>query len=342
MSYVQVKKLSKRFGKNEILHDLSLDIEEGELVTLLGPSGCGKSTLLKCIAGLLPHECGEIWLDGSNITHKEPKDRGIGFMFQSYALFPNMTVYGNVSFGLTIQKKSKAEINKVVNEVLDLVNLKDKINAYPRELSGGQQQRVALARSLVMHPKLMLLDEPLSALDAKIRKNLRLELRRIQKSTGMTFIFVTHDQEEALSMSDRIFLMDNGNIVQHGTPREIYESPRSEFVAGFIGNYNVLNNDDCRCLGIELRDGYTGSLAIRPEIIDIYPAEETNENESEGIWISCTIEEILLLGNMIRYVVSANHKSLQVDIPNLNINKKMRIGESVKLHIKNEEICHLA
>ena len=216
MSFVSVEHLQKSYSGTPVFSDINCSIAQGEFVTLLGPSGCGKSTLLRCIAGLTPVDDGKILLDGQDIVPLSPQKRGIGMVFQSYALFPNMTVEQNVAFGLRMQKVNANDSQKRTTEALQLVELNDYAKRYPHQLSGGQCQRVALARSLVTRPRLLLLDEPLSALDARIRKHLREQIRQIQRELNLTTIFVTHDQEEALTMSDRIFLMNQGRIVQSG------------------------------------------------------------------------------------------------------------------------------
>ena len=212
MSYIRFEKINKIFGTNHLLKDIDLEVEKGQLVTLLGPSGCGKSTLLRCLAGLEQVTDGHIYLDGQEITDVIPRRRGIGMVFQQYSLFPNMNVRDNVAYGLKLKKLPKAEINKKVEEMLDIVGLSEKISQYPAQLSGGQQQRVALARAMVTAPKVLLLDEPLSAIDALLRKNLQIEIRRIQQKLGITTIFVTHDQDEAMVMSDMIHLFHEGKI----------------------------------------------------------------------------------------------------------------------------------
>ena len=238
MAYIEFRNIHKSFGNNEVLKGIDFSIDEGEFVTLLGPSGCGKSTLLRCFSGLETVTDGEIYLDGTNITDFTPKQRKIGMVFQQYSLFPNMTVRQNVAFGLQMQKKDKRFIAEKVKDVLCTVGLSDKLDQYPRQLSGGQQQRVALARAIIMEPKVLLLDEPLSAIDALLRRNLQVEIRKIQQNLKMTTIFVTHDQEEALTLSDRIAVFNNGYIEQVGTPYEIYNSSKSEFVCDFIGDIN--------------------------------------------------------------------------------------------------------
>lgn len=244
MSYVSVTNISKSFDETRVLNNISFKINKGEFLTLLGPSGCGKSTLLKSIAGLNDFDNGSIVIDEKNITNVKAKDRNVGMVFQSYALFPNMTVYENIAFGLKIKKLSKSNIHKKVKEILEVVDLNGKENNYPSQLSGGQQQRVALARAIVLEPKVLLLDEPLSALDAKIRKSLQKQIRQIQQRLNMTTIFVTHDQEEAMIMSDKIIVMEKGKIAQEGSPDQIYKSPANEFVARFIGSYNVYSCEE--------------------------------------------------------------------------------------------------
>lgn len=221
MAFIEFRDIHKYFGEAHVLKGINLDIEEGEFVTLLGPSGCGKSTLLRCFSGLESVTEGEIYLAGTNITNFTPKQRKISMVFQQYSLFPNMTVGQNVAFGLQMQKKKKNYIQEKVKETLDIVGLSEKIDQYPRELSGGQQQRVALARAIIVEPRVLLLDEPLSAIDALLRRNLQVEIRKIQQKLKITTIFVTHDQEEAMVMSDTIHLFNLGKIEQSGTPREI-------------------------------------------------------------------------------------------------------------------------
>jgi putative spermidine/putrescine transport system ATP-binding protein len=336
MSYLHIENVSKKFGASYVLQELNLRVEKGELVTLLGSSGCGKSTLLRCISGLTTLEEGEIYLEEKPITQRLPKDRGVGMVFQSYGLFPNLHVGDNVAFGLQMQRHSKADIATKVQEMLSIVGLEDKIKAYPHELSGGQQQRVALARSLAVQPKLMLMDEPLSALDAKIRKSLRMELRRIQKNLGMTTIFVTHDQEEALIISDRVCVMHQGQIVQMGTPEEIYTHPRNEFVARFIGSYNVMNAQELgRLTGNLERRG--GSVAIRPEAIRLARREsEQRWAEGEGFEAAGRIEEVILLGNVLRFNVLVQDVTLTVDILNGSERPGLETGSEVKLWIPRE------
>lgn len=342
MSFVQVSNLTKKYGNTVILNDLNLTIEKGEFITLLGPSGCGKSTLLRSIAGLTDIEAGEIIVDGRNITNLNPKERNISMVFQSYALFPNMTTKENIAFGLKMKKDSKEEIETKVKKVIDLVDLNGKEDFYPRQLSGGQQQRVALARALVVEPKILLLDEPLSALDAKIRKNLRLQIRRIQKELDITTIFVTHDQEEALIISDRIFLMDKGNFSQIGTPKEIYTSPKNEFVARFMGNYNVLKKEDIHNIIRNSNMEFEGNVfAIRPEAITL--SEPTNTiNNHDGLNFSGNIKEAFILGNILRYQIETEKNMLTVDILNRENEKIYLENQNVNIFIPYCEIKKLA
>ncbi|CAM6195039.1 spermidine/putrescine ABC transporter ATP-binding protein PotA [Citrobacter sedlakii] len=233
--------ISKSFDGKEVISQLDLTINNGEFLTLLGPSGCGKTTVLRLIAGLETVDSGQIMLDNQDITHVPAENRYVNTVFQSYALFPHMTVFENVAFGLRMQKTPAAEIAPRVTEALRMVQLEEFAQRKPHQLSGGQQQRVAIARAVVNKPRLLLLDESLSALDYKLRKQMQNELKALQRKLGITFVFVTHDQEEALTMSDRIVVMRDGRIEQDGTPREIYEEPKNLFVAGFIGEINMFN-----------------------------------------------------------------------------------------------------
>ena len=303
MSFVSVQKLQKSYAGSPVFENIDCHIERGEFVTLLGPSGCGKSTLLRCIAGLTPVDSGQILLDGHDIVPLSPQKRGIGMVFQSYALFPNMTVEQNVAFGLRMQKVKADESQLRVREVLELVELGTFAGRYPHQLSGGQCQRVALARSLVTRPRLLLLDEPLSALDARIRKHLREQIRAIQRELGLTTIFVTHDQEEALTMSDRIFLMNQGRIVQSGDAETLYTAPVDLFAAGFIGNYNLLDADSASRL---LQRPVASRLAIRPESITLGVHGE----------LDAEVRSHSLLGNVIRYRVRVRDVELVVDVLN--------------------------
>ncbi|MCX2688743.1 ABC transporter ATP-binding protein [Pseudomonas sp. DCB_AW] len=320
MSFVSVQQLHKRYAGTPVFENIDCQIERGEFVTLLGPSGCGKSTLLRCIAGLTPVDGGRILLDGQDIVPLSPQKRGIGMVFQSYALFPNMTVEQNVAFGLRMQKVKADESQARVREVLALVELGNFAGRYPHQLSGGQCQRVALARSLVTRPRLLLLDEPLSALDARIRKHLREQIRAIQRELGLTTIFVTHDQEEALTMSDRIFLMNQGRIVQSGDAETLYTAPVDLFAAGFIGNYNLLDPESASRL---LQRPVASRLAIRPESITL-----GLNGELDG-----EVRSHSLLGNVIRYRVRVREVELVVDVLNRSSADLHPDGQRVSLSI---------
>ncbi|MFP1867512.1 ABC transporter ATP-binding protein [Lonsdalea quercina] len=321
MAYLQVTQLTKSFGSTSVFNQIDFVAEEGEFVTLLGPSGCGKSTLLRCIAGLTPVDSGQILLQGQNIVPLSPQKRGIGMVFQSYALFPNMTVEGNVAFGLKMQKLSGDEVHRRVAEVLALVELDTFARRYPHQLSGGQCQRVALARSLVTRPRLLLLDEPLSALDARIRRHLREQIRSIQRELKLTALFVTHDQEEALTLSDRIVLMNKGEIVQNGDASRLYTQPVNAFAAGFIGNYNLLSAEQASRLTGQT---FTQQVAIRPESISLtYPQQG----------VPATIVSHSLLGNVIRYRVMTQGIELQVDTLNRSMEQAYKEGAQVGLSL---------
>jgi iron(III) transport system ATP-binding protein len=291
MSHLEVRNLTKRYGDFTALGDISLDIAEGEFVCFLGPSGCGKTTLLRAIAGLDPQSSGTIHQKGRDISALPPSKRDFGIVFQSYALFPNLTVVDNVGYGLVSRRESRDAIGRRVNELLTLVGLPDAGPKYPAQLSGGQQQRVALARALATSPGLLLLDEPLSALDARVRLRLRHEIKALQRTLGVTTIMVTHDQEEALTMADRIVVMNQGAIEQVGTPQEIYRHPATAFVADFVGSMNflvgsLLAPDKLKVAGLTfdcpIQDGLaTGgkvALCIRPEDVRVrdLPADVAN------------------------------------------------------------------
>jgi putative spermidine/putrescine transport system ATP-binding protein len=334
MSYVSVTQLTKRFGENTVFEDIDFTIEQGEFVTLLGPSGCGKSTLLRSLAGLNPVDSGVIAVDGEDITHQAPQQRGIGMVFQSYALFPNMTAFDNIAFGLKMKKLAADQIATDVAKVIALVDLQGKEQHYPHQLSGGQRQRVALARALVVRPRILLLDEPLSALDAKIRKRLRQQIRDIQKVLNLTTVFVTHDQEEAMTMSDRIFLMNKGEIVQQGSPESIYTQPANEFVAGFMGHYNLVDAIHAKRL---FNIDTDWKVAIRPE--SIYVREAGRQYDAhisapqQGV-----IQDHQLLGNIIRYQVLVQGCELTVDLLNRSSERLLSTGTSLELLFNLNEI----
>ena len=309
MSFIQLQGLAKQFGPTKVVNDFSLSIPKGAFVSLLGPSGCGKTTVLRMLAGLEQPSSGSITIDGKDVSGLKANQRQIGMVFQAYALFPNLTVAENVAFGLRVAGKSRADIDKRVAEMLELIGLPDLGSRYPFQLSGGQQQRVALARAIAPRPRVLLLDEPLSALDAKIRVSLRSEIRAIQRELGITTVFVTHDQEEALSISDQVVVMYKGVAEQAGTPFEIYNAPKTRFVATFVGTLNVLQGrvEDgpggmVRVGGVVLpldmpvpfARGAAVSLAVRPESIRLNGAEGCN------VKVPAEIRDVSFLGSVIR------------------------------------------
>ena len=338
MAFLEIVKLRKTFpgATDPAVKEFTLLVERGEFVSFLGPSGCGKTTTLRMIAGFdLPSQ-GSIALEGADITFRPPNQRNVGMVFQSYALFPNMSVADNIGFGMKIKKLSGDAIRKRVQELLDLIQLPDKGSRFPYQLSGGQQQRVALARALAIEPRVLLLDEPLSALDAKIRDELRSEIRRIQQKLGITTIYVTHDQEEAMSLSDRVVVMSRGNMEQVGTPFEIYNYPRTLFVASFVG---TLNQIQCTVAdagsglvaygGQQLATGTTltepaGSpvtLMLRPEELRLGP--DGGENQLTG-----TIESVNFLGSTIRVAVQVGGAPIILDVFNERRLNLPKVGET--------------
>lgn len=334
MSYIVLENLHKTYGQQEVLSNIHMTIDKGEFVTLLGPSGCGKSTILRIVAGLTEATAGHVKIDGRDMQHIQPKNREVGMVFQSYALFPNMTVQENVAFGLKMKKYSNTEIDKQVKEMLALVHLTEKAHEYPQALSGGQQQRVALARALVVRPKVLLLDEPLSALDAQIRKKLQADLRAIQRQLGMTMILVTHDQEEAMAVSDKIFVMNKGSIAQQGTPTEIYIQPQSEFIANFIGHYNVFKKEDLeKLLGTGLPSSVE-KFAIRPEAFHL-------QERAGDLKVTAKVEHAMMNGNIIRMMLRATN-SCQFEMEHLNDRHfNMPVGKIVDCYISKEDVIAL-
>lgn len=330
MAFLEITKLNKQFGDHTVVHNFDMSVEKGEFVTFLGPSGCGKTTVLRMIAGFETPTGGQIAMAGDTITYKKPRARGMGMVFQSYALFPNMSASENIAFGLKMQKRSSLDIAQKVADVMRLVELNGKENHYPHQLSGGQRQRVALARALVVEPKILLLDEPLSALDARIRKTLREQIRDIQRRLGLTTIFVTHDQEEALTLSDRIFVMNQGKVEQEGSAEIIYTQPATEFVARFMGNYNLLTPAQSQALfGIAIN----GHLAIRPESIHVMSADQSSSPMFTGI-----VKQHQLLGNVVRYHVESQGVTLWVDRLNRNAADLLPTGTPVGLMINKDDM----
>jgi putative spermidine/putrescine transport system ATP-binding protein len=311
--FLALDHVRKSFGAFTAVEDFELSAQRGEFISFLGPSGCGKTTTLRMIAGFEYPDAGSIKVDDKDITQLPPNKRNVGMVFQSYALFPNMTVASNIGFGMRVKKRPAEAIRKRVGELLEMINMPEKADRYPYQLSGGQQQRVALARALAIEPQVLLLDEPLSALDAKIRVALRGEIRAIQRQLGITTVYVTHDQEEALSLSDRVVVMSNGRIEQIGTPSEIYNFPSTAFVASFVGTLNLvtarvidpgagrlsLDGQEIRTSKAvaDVAAGEPVTLAVRPEGIELGEGQ-AGENRLRG-----TIEDINFLGSIVRIQV---------------------------------------
>ncbi len=293
MSAVRLESVTKRFGPVTAVDGLDLEIRDGEFFSMLGPSGSGKTTVLRMIAGFEAPTEGRVFLADQDVTRQAPFERNVNTVFQDYALFPHLDVIANVEYGLAVKKVPRAERRKRAEAALESVRLSGYGARRPSQLSGGQRQRVALARALVNRPRVLLLDEPLGALDLKLRREMQIELQELQRDVGITFVFVTHDQEEALTMSDRIAVFNDGRIEQVATPAELYESPASSFVAGFVGTSNLLTGDAAR--GVIGRDG---SFSIRPEKIQLVGAGESTEQRTQG-----TIEAVVYLGSVNHYVV---------------------------------------
>ena len=334
MSFIEINNLRKSFGGTEVLHGLNLKIARGQLASLLGPSGCGKSTLLRAIAGLISIDEGEILIDGSRVDGLAPKDRGLGMVFQHYALFPNMNVLDNVKFGLEMKGVDPKTRDMEAKNMIELVGLGGKEEAHPANLSGGQQQRVALARSLVTRPNVLLLDEPLSALDAQIRVQLRQLIKSLQAELGITVILVTHDQEEAMSMSDYIFVMNQGHIVQEGSPTYIYRHPQSEFATRFIGDYNLFTKEELQLMGAGDHRDYS-YVAIRPEVLSLEAIDDAYALEGHVVRTS-------MRGSIYRlYIEVAGEKMLKLDQLNRSANMR-NVGDGVTVYMPKAEIIGLA
>jgi putative spermidine/putrescine transport system ATP-binding protein len=351
MAYLTLSKVSKQFADSYAVQDFNLDVEKGEFVSFLGPSGCGKTTTLRMIAGFEIPSSGTITLGGKDITNNPPNQRHVGMVFQAYALFPNMTVTQNVGFGLRVRKEKESEIKNRVMEMISLVNLEKHANKYPYQLSGGQQQRVSLARALAISPNVLLLDEPLSALDAKIRVSLRAQIREIQKRLGITAIFVTHDQEEALSISDRIVVMNTGVMEQVGTPFQIYNFPETAFVANFVGSLNtanaevvdpekgLLNMDGVQLVSAAKMDGLKKGdgvrIAIRPERFSL-----ASEGKKANV-LNCQIENITFLGSVVRVHILIGKTKFTMDTFNYPSLDLPRIGEMREVTCSKEAVLIL-
>ena len=334
---IELKNIRMSYDSNIVLDGVDLTIKNGEFVTFLGPSGCGKTTTLRIIAGFETQTDGDVFFEGENINAVPPHKRHINTIFQRYALFPHLNVYDNVAFGLKVKKVPKSEIHDKVIEMLEMVNLKGLERRKVDTLSGGQQQRVAIARAIINHPKVLLLDEPLSALDLKLRKDMQVELKNLQKRTGITFIFVTHDQEEALSMSDTVIVMDKGRIQQIGSPADIYNEPENAFVADFIGESNILdgimrkdflveiNRKQFTCLDSGFAANEEVDVVIRPEDVDIVPPVN---GMLEG-----QVTSVTFLGVHYEIIVDINNFKWMIQTTD-----KHEVGETVGLYIEPDAI----
>ena len=281
--YIKLENINKTFGNFKASDNVSFEIEKGKLIALLGPSGSGKTTILRMIAGLEHQDDGDIYIDGKLVNGISVQDRGIGFVFQSYALFPYLTVYDNIAYGMKVRKKSKEEISTKVEELLQLVGLEGLGKRYPDQLSGGQRQRVAFARALATEPQVLLLDEPFAAIDAKVRKELRRWLKDMIEKLGITSIFVTHDQDEAVEVADELIITNQGRVEQMGTPVDIYRNPKTAFVAQFIGESIILENYEYEKLGGFSRQKNAPKAAIRPEFVQVVPTDEKIEKSSTNM-----------------------------------------------------------
>jgi putative spermidine/putrescine transport system ATP-binding protein len=353
MTHLSLSNISKQYGETKVVADFNLDVEKGEFVSFLGPSGCGKTTTLRMIAGFETPTTGKVTIDDLDITDKAPNQRNVGMVFQAYALFPNMTVAQNIGFGLRIRKESESAIKERVAEMLALIHLEQRGDSYPYQLSGGQQQRVALARALAIRPQVLLLDEPLSALDAKIRVSLRAEIRAIQRKLGITTVYVTHDQEEALSISDRIVVMYEGRIEQVGTPFQIYNFPETIFVANFVGTLNaaeaevvdpakgLLRMDSVQFVSTDerLKDKKKGDkvrMSVRPERFS-FASEVKKDN-----MLDCTIENITFLGSVVRIQVKIGNTKFNMDTFNNPFLELPKIGDKDRVTCSKEAVLVLA
>jgi putative spermidine/putrescine transport system ATP-binding protein len=351
MAFLDLNNLEKTFGANRVVKDFNLDIEKGEFVSLLGPSGCGKTTVLRMVAGFETPTSGAIRIDGQDVTGQRANQRAIGMMFQAYALFPNMTVADNVAFGLKVKGVARPQREARVAEMLDLIGLRELSGRFPFQLSGGQQQRVALARALAPSPRVLLLDEPLSALDAKVRVSLRNEIREIQRELGITTIFVTHDQEEAMSISDRIVVMNGGVAEQAGAPFEIYNKPRTRFVANFVGTLNTLpatvEAADAGRVAVAgqsfaldrgpltAKRGDTVTLALRPEAIRLGRAE------GREVVLPAVIDEVHFLGSVIRVRARVGDAMVALDTFNRPDQPPPPIGSAAEISFAARDVIYL-
>lgn len=337
---LEIRRISKSFAGLPTLVNIDLTINRGELVCLLGPSGCGKTTLLKIVAGLLAPNSGDLRLNNESILTLPARERRFGIVFQSYSLFPHMTIYDNIAYGLRLRKYSRVRIRERVNELLAMIHLPELGDRFPGQLSGGQQQRVALARALATDPGVLLLDEPLSALDARVRTQLRTEIREIQQRLQIPTLMVTHDQEEAMTMADRIVCMQSGKIAQAGTARELYQTPASRFVAEFMGHSNILNKTQAlRCwpgLRHHLHDLKPDQklLCVRPEHLHVAPQSELSGTDDTRVSTDAIITQVLFVGNTQRIQLQCEDVLLWSECPPT---AAWQVNDRVSLHITPRE-----
>ena len=353
MAILKVKNLNKYFGKVKAVQDVTFEATEGKVLSLLGPSGCGKTTTLRCIAGFENPDRGEIYLDDRKITYVPPEKRGIGMIFQNYALWPHMTVYGNLAFGLQIRKVPRDEITRKIKKVLDMVQLEGYENRYPRQMSGGQQQRIAMARALVFEPEIMLLDEPLSNLDAQLREEMRFEFTELQRKLGITAIYVTHDQAEALVISDKILILDQGKMIQFGTPKEIYSNPKNKFVAGFIAVTSFIDGridsftEEKKKVIVKTDDGLVihgfnnsfdigkkVSVAMRMNVIKFIQDENKSDKNTVNIFKGKIVQSSYL-GNIIDYKIKVGNWEVRTKS---DAKYNFKVGEEVTFYLSPEDI----
>ena len=347
---LRLEDVTKSFGKTDVIKNVSLDIYEGEFITLLGPSGCGKTTILRMISGLERVTKGKIFIDDKDVTNVDPTKRAVNTIFQNFALFPKMTVYDNIAFGLVVAKVDKEEIKKRVTKTIKLVKLDGFENRYPGELSGGQQQRVAIARGIIMNPKVLLLDESLCSLDLKLKKNMQIELKRIQKKLGLTFIYVTHAQDEALSMSDRIAIINKGVIEQLGTPQEIYMNPKTVFVADFIGDANILDATVLKKEDESIKVSLLGDVTLNIKTIDEYSKGDKVKLiiRPEDVKVSKNALNNGIKGKIVDYTFSGESTKLIIEIPgefniksSITEEEKFKYGDDVYIKFDEKYIVSL-
>ena len=341
---VEIKNVNKLYGENHVVHNLDMQVYEGEFLTMLGPSGCGKTTILRMIGGFEEPSDGQILVEGERVEDKEPFERNVNTVFQSYALFPHMDIFNNIAYGLKMKKVKKAEIKERVDEMLQLVQLTGFEKRYPSQLSGGQKQRVAIARALINRPRVLLLDEPLGALDMKLRKEMQLELKNLQKQLGITFIYVTHDQEEALTMSDRIAIMNQGYLDQLDTPEQIYKKPATKFVADFIGESNIFEAMISEINGNIAKFGFEAGNAIGmlPEELTFEVDEmvyagirpeklQYSLEEIDGFTLKGLVKEQIYVGNIIKSNILLSNGQI-VKISRMDIEEVPKTGQIIYIH----------